>query len=695
MFKHKTQSYFRKFFNLINNPKVSLILKIYAICSTAVLIVGGIFFALYRYGDTTRYTYEVKTNHEILITFNRYVLWKGERYTLEPDFPVNIKCKGWEKSIRGEVFCIAKNLAITADTPFIPGISHKVVLYGVKTFFKTLDVSFEITPVPSHAIFVTSIPFVTTNPSVHDWFELVGLSETTRIEVITDPKIELNVKIENDHAIITAKNGYIPNTNYTYAINRWEEIAVTNEEASLLTHFCERKKDICPFTVSLDPPRVQTQKETVAQGAFFTPSPLEIVEITPENNATNVHIDEAITIKFNKDLNPETISQSLKPVSENISDFKFSQPDNSSIKLEPPTGKTWEYAKQYKFILTKELKAFDGSCLMNEYNINFTTIGPVKILSTSPPNGARGVSLSSSISITFDQEVDHSSAQSVFTISPNPGGSFIWTGNTLNYKPRGLSIGTKYTVNLSSGIKSIHGLPSDTNYSFSFTTTNKQVISIGKSSRGKSIYAFIFGSGKKTVLYTAGLHGNEIASINVLDKWVDYLDAHPEVLPPDTRAIVVVISNIDGYLKKERMNSNGVDLNRNWGTTDWRKDTWVRSTYYPNGGGPYPFSEPETQALKNLIIKYRVNILVDYHCCLDGVYAGYNIPKSNELAAIIRQKTGYSDSMWGDDEYDVTGSMTTWVGEALGIPSVTVEVINTNNEYNRNKEALKAILSFE
>ena len=99
---------------------------------------------------------------------------------------------------------------------------------------------------------------------------------------------------------------------------------------------------------------------------------------------------------------------------------------------------------------------------------------------------------------------------------------------------------------------------------------------------------------KGRVLLVGGTHGDELASISIVFKWMQTLEKHHSGL---FHWRVAPLMNPDGALrnKHQHTNSNGVDLNRNFATPDqqinsaleyWKFKTKSNSRRYP---GPYTF----------------------------------------------------------------------------------------------------------
>lgn len=119
------------------------------------------------------------------------------------------------------------------------------------------------------------------------------------------------------------------------------------------------------------------------------------------------------------------------------------------------------------------------------------------------------------------------------------------------------------------------------------------------------------------VLVIGGIHGDEYSSVSVVYKWLSKLERYHSGL---FHWKVVPLLNPDGLLRKksQRMNANGVDLNRNFPTQNWHQQSqhyWVKRTRrnprrYP---GENPLSEPETRWLYKLVNEFKPDVIVAVH----------------------------------------------------------------------------------
>ncbi len=169
------------------------------------------------------------------------------------------------------------------------------------------------------------------------------------------------------------------------------------------------------------------------------------------------------------------------------------------------------------------------------------------------------------------------------------------------------------------------------------------------------------------VLLFGGIHGDEYSSVSVVFKWMSILNQHHSGL---FHWQIVPLLNPDGLLRKksQRVNENGVDLNRNFPTPNWEEESshyWIEKTSrnprrYP---GTNALSEPETRWLVEKISSFKPDIIVTVHAP-HGI-VDYDGPKNGpyKLGRLYLNLLG-----------TYPGSLGRYAGVLERIPVVTIEL---------------------
>lgn len=210
----------------------------------------------------------------------------------------------------------------------------------------------------------------------------------------------------------------------------------------------------------------------------------------------------------------------------------------------------------------------------------------------------------------------------------------------------------------------------------------------GKSVAGETIRSFKSDmSADKYIYLMAGVHGDEVEGIYVVDQLFTWLKTHEQINLP---LIVVPIVNVDGHRANTRVNANGVDLNRNLSTECWTSEVSEKK-YYP---GPSPLSEPENQYLVELFKKFKPGLILSIHSWKPLV--NFN-GDCLDVAEFLSSKNGYE--VLADIGYPTPGSLGTYGPAKMGCPVLTFEcpVFNENltlqNIWLENEEAFKSFFT--
>jgi hypothetical protein len=223
---------------------------------------------------------------------------------------------------------------------------------------------------------------------------------------------------------------------------------------------------------------------------------------------------------------------------------------------------------------------------------------------------------------------------------------------------------------------------------------------IGHSFLEAPIHAYRIGSGPKARLVVGGIHGGyEGNTIELVQKFVDVLIDHPESVPPQLTLYLIPCANPDGAAAGTdrvhgRMNGNLVDLNRNW---DYRWQPVSNHGPWTVSGGSAPFSEPETQALRDFILEREIEAAIFYHSAWGAVFpgSGQGASRAEALALLVVEHTGYLYAPTAIDWQPPTGNAVDWLTDN-DIPSIDIELTNhVELDWDINWEALLAFLDWD
>lgn len=202
--------------------------------------------------------------------------------------------------------------------------------------------------------------------------------------------------------------------------------------------------------------------------------------------------------------------------------------------------------------------------------------------------------------------------------------------------------------------------------------------------RQRPLVFYQFGNNKKNcTLFLGGVHGDETPTVYLLLKMAEYVNDHPQLFK-DKCIIIAPLVNPDGFFSKpqQRVNANGVDLNRNFPTKDWASKAlsqWAKKTkknkrYYP---GKRPASEPETAFQIALLKRFKPQKILSIHSPL-GHY-DYDGPTSDldtfdQWLDEICKETGHPKKKFGY----FPGSLGNYAGHERNIFTLTLELRTSN-----------------
>lgn len=212
-----------------------------------------------------------------------------------------------------------------------------------------------------------------------------------------------------------------------------------------------------------------------------------VLSTDPADLATNVPLDQAITVTFNESLNPATITpgvleldatadpggrrRSVAAISGELTydASTFSMRFVPKVKLEPNTTYTGTVATSVKDLM--------GNALQTPYVWTFSTGATVHptVISTDAADNSTDVALNKQISATFSMPMDPAtltgSTYSIRQGSTPVSGTITYSGSTVVFTAASdFTAGTEYTATITTGASNVSGINMQSDYVWTFTT---------------------------------------------------------------------------------------------------------------------------------------------------------------------------------------------------------------------------------
>ncbi len=229
-----------------------------------------------------------------------------------------------------------------------------------------------------------------------------------------------------------------------------------------------------------------------------------------------------------------------------------------------------------------------------------------------------------------------------------------------------------------------------------------RLVTIGKSLEGRPIVALRITSKLDqtlpSVLLTSGQHARELPPVQITTRFAHHLVENYGKDPAitklvDTRDLWIVplvnpdgrthVEKSDGMWRKNRRDngdgSRGVDTNRN------ADDHWSQGERNSSSDayrGSAPFSEPETQALRDLANQQKFKIALDMHCYGGMILwpPGYSNGLTKDDAAFrkigtaMAQPIGYKAGTIAQTIYKAYGDLANWMYATHGTLAYGIEL---------------------
>jgi uncharacterized protein YdeI (BOF family) len=214
----------------------------------------------------------------------------------------------------------------------------------------------------------------------------------------------------------------------------------------------------------------------------FTTEAVGIEATSPGHNQTEVSPSTGVWIKFNTDMDIESVNSAFKMMDSGLNEVmgEFRWYNLQNVQFRP--NEALAFNETYTVTIDTTASSTKGARLSEPYQFSFTTVD-VKVTSTNPNHNETWVSPATKISIYFSADMNMESVASAFRMVDSElkdvVGNFAWDSYTwMEFQPNSaLAVNETYTVTIDTSASATHGEKLSESYQFSFTTQPLLIVS--------------------------------------------------------------------------------------------------------------------------------------------------------------------------------------------------------------------------
>ena len=319
-------------------------------------------------------------------------------------------------------------------------------------------------------------------PAVVEHYPTEEAAPEEGVSVDTDIWVEFNIDMDgesiDDSSLIVHADGERIAGTITYS----DKIA-TFTPANYLPDYAE-----ITVTVTIDvladcqrfmPAEDYTWSFTSASIDYLTPPTL--IDTDPEDGETNVFVDRVVHAFFDKDLDPESIDESIFVLRHNGTDVPGSVTYADREAVFAPDEYLQEFTTFTAHILPG-IADLRGNVSENEYTWSFTSgsaddVVPPQIIETSPVHGEVNVVRNRKLYAVFSKDIDpatiHDGSIVLLKGDEEITGTVSFEDRVLHFMPMNyLESNTEYTARVVAGAADFIGNVMEDDYEWTFTTSD-------------------------------------------------------------------------------------------------------------------------------------------------------------------------------------------------------------------------------
>jgi protein MpaA len=167
----------------------------------------------------------------------------------------------------------------------------------------------------------------------------------------------------------------------------------------------------------------------------------------------------------------------------------------------------------------------------------------------------------------------------------------------------------------------------------------------GQSLEGNDLTVWLPEDEEPAILVLASMHGDESETTVVLS------DALRSIRSDSLKNAAILCANPDGVMRGTRGNARGVDLNRNFPSSNWSPDPVFYKSRENDpqdialSPGSDPASEPETRALLSIVDRMKPQAVITLHsalACIDDLDCSFLGKQLSERSGLPLELVSYT-----------------------------------------------------
>jgi hypothetical protein len=217
---------------------------------------------------------------------------------------------------------------------------------------------------------------------------------------------------------------------------------------------------------------------------FTTGVAPSVISTDPARDATGVVLNKIVSATFSVPMDYLTLSGTTFTLKQGTTSIAGTVTYNGTVASFTPTSDL-SPGLEYTGTITTGAKSLLGVPLAADYVWKFTTGGSPTVTSTSPIDGATGVALDKIVTANFSLAMDPLTINGIsFTLKQGTAltpvlGTVSYNGTTASFTPSvNLLPGTLYTATITTGAKSLIGIPLAANYVWTFTPAGAPTVTL-------------------------------------------------------------------------------------------------------------------------------------------------------------------------------------------------------------------------